>query len=265
MNSCRAAKFLRRAVGFAMLFVVWDGFVRIDAYKLFARTVPDSFFPTVPTILASAWESITEPSYHHALFVTLSRVLIAFLVSSAIGISVGLVASRSRWVEDLLWPVTELCRNLPAAAVVPLAVFAFGLGSSMKIFVAMFGAVFSIYAATVDGIKAIHPLRRLAALAYGWRGWRLMFGVVLPSAATTVLAGQRIALAISFIVIILAEMLVGSDGLGGRLVLHERGFDFPPLYAEVLLLGVLGILLSVLFGVFAKTAVFWQRVQSWGA
>lgn len=267
MNGPAVSKTFRqviyRLLGLLILMVFWDCNARLEAYRFFAPTLPSSFFPTLPEILKSLCGSLGAVEYRTAFLLTMWRTLVGFVLAGLLAISCALLSARSRLVENLLHYPTELLRQLPAVAIIPFAIILFGIYSPMKIAVAMFGCFFPVFVATLEGLRSVNSSLMLTAKTYQWTGARLLFGVMLPSATSHVLGALRIALAISLILMVMSEMLIGGDGLGMRIVEKERTFDFSGLYAETLLLALLGLCLNVGLDVLGRRIYYWRSTMEW--
>jgi ABC-type nitrate/sulfonate/bicarbonate transport system permease component len=166
-------------------------------------------------------------------------------------------------IDNLIYYPAEFFRQLPAVAVIPFAIVIFGIYTPMKIAVAVFGCFFPIFVATREGLKSVEPGLMITARTYQWKGLRLLLGVMLPSAVPHILGVLRITLAISLILVVMSEMLVGGDGLGMRIVEKERTFDFSGLYAETFLLGTIGIVLNLLLGTISRSIYYWRSDTDW--
>jgi len=263
MTASTVQRMMIRTLGVLILVGLWEANAHFGIYRVFAPTLPQTFFPSVITILGTAAQAASTAGYHSALATSVGRTLAAFGIAAALGLLTGLACARYRALDDLVQYPAEFFRQLPAVAVIPFAIMIFGIYSPMKIAVAAFGCFFPILVGTREGLKNVDPGLMLTARAYAWTGPRLLFGVMLPSALPQILAALRIALAIALILVVMAEMLVGGDGLGTRIVERERVFDFPGLYADTLLLGVVGVVLNQILGVISRRLHYWHHEQSW--
>jgi ABC-type nitrate/sulfonate/bicarbonate transport system permease component len=265
VKSDARTRHLHRLLGCVVLVLAWEANARFETYRIVAADLPPTFFPRSSDILLNVVGALRSAQYLEAAALTLERVAGSFFAAALGGVLLALAAARSEIADNILHYPTEFMRQLPAVAVVPFAIMFFGIGTPMKLALGILGALFPIYAGTRDGLRTVDPLLMLTARAYGWKGPQLIFGVMLPAATPGILAAMRIALAIVLILVVMAEMLVGGDGLGARIVVHERTFEFPALYAETLLLGAIGIALSAVFGSVARRVHFWHVDGVWAA
>lgn len=263
MTSQHIRRISIRAAGVVLLILLWEANSHFAFYRVVAPTLPAPFFPSLSGIVAAGMGTLSASGYHAALLLSVGRTIASFGIAGILGILVALVGARSATFDDLIHYPAEFFRQLPAVAIIPFAIMLFGIYSSMKIAVAVFGCFFPVLVATREGLGSVDSGLMLTARTYGWKGPRLLFGVMLPSAVPHIIASLRVALAIALILVIIAEMLVGGDGLGVRIVERERTFDFPGLYAETLLLGIVGVVLNQLLSVANRKLHYWREERTW--
>jgi ABC-type nitrate/sulfonate/bicarbonate transport system permease component len=112
---------------------------------------------------------------------------------------------------------------------------------------------------TVEGVRAVDPVTAEAARSYGIRGVARLRSLVLPSASPQNFAGLRQALSIGIILMVISEMFAASNGLGFTIVQFQRGFAIPDMWTGILLLGMLGVVLSVLFRLVERRVLGWYH------
>lgn len=257
-------RFLIRVLGIILFLGLWEGNARLELYRLLAPTLQSTYFPTFSQVADVGLSVIADQMYLNSLLLTVARTLAAFVIAASIGVVLALLTARSVILDDFTYYPFEFLRQLPAVAIIPIAIILFGIFTTMKVVVAAFGCFFPVFVATREGLKSVNKELMLTARLYGWRGPRLLFGVMLPSAVPHIIASWRIALAIALILIIMCEMYGGGDGLGDRLVVNERSFNYPALYAETFLLGMVGVSLNLGLGLVSRKLYFWQNKATWG-
>ncbi len=254
---------LIRIISVVIIFAIWELNSQAELFKIIFLDLPNSFFPSLKDIFQEFFIEIKYNNYLQDLYTTLWRVFISFGLATILGISVGLLSARYKVLNDINFYTFEFCRQLPAVAIIPFAIIILGIGSEMKIFVSFFGCFFPIYLSTVQSLQNIDETLLRTATKYGWRGNNLLFGVMLPASAPSIVSILRVTLTISLILIITSEMIVGGEGLGSRLVLKERSFNFKGLYAETLSLGIIGLLLNYTFYWLTSKIIFWKPKLDW--
>lgn len=255
--------FIYRTVAVILLLVIWELNSHFRVYHFFSDELPSAFFPSLVTIAKSISFQIFHDEYLHALIISISRVFIAFCIASILGIILGLFSARFKFLDHLNFISFEFFRQLPGVAIIPFAILIFGIGAEMKIFVAFFGCFFPIYITTLHSLQNVDSVLLKTAKSYGWSGKKLLLGVMLPSALPGIISILRVTLSISLILIITSEMIVGGEGLGARIILKERSFDYAGLYAETFLLGLWGLILNTIFLHLTKRLIFWKPKLDW--
>lgn len=253
----------QRTFGVFLVLALWECNARFGLYHLVAPTLPLAYFPSLNEVFSAGLRAVIDQTYVIALVQTVYRILVAFGIAAILGVFFALLAARSAALDNLIYYPIEFFRQLPAVAVIPFAIMLFGIYTSMKVAVAVFGCFFPVFVATREGLKSVEPGLVLTARTYKWTGLRLLFGVMFPSAIPHILASFRITLAISLILVVMSEMLVGGDGLGVRIVEKERAFDFPGLYAETFLLGIVGVILNLALEVVSRRLYYWREDEAW--
>jgi ABC-type nitrate/sulfonate/bicarbonate transport system permease component len=212
------------------LFIgIWEANCHLRLYNLVAPSLQPSAFPSFFEIAQQLFVMASFGSFWEAISTT-TRTLSAFGIAVSLGTFLGLVAGRVRLIDALVSIPVEFFRNLPAVAIMPILMLFLGIGTAMKIALCVFGAVFPVFVAARSGIQNIGEEIHLAARFYGWKGWRLIFLVLLPAALPEIAAASQTALAISLILAVMGEMLIGSDGIGSQIVDAERTFNNLDLY-----------------------------------
>jgi ABC-type nitrate/sulfonate/bicarbonate transport system permease component len=243
--------------------LLWELNSKLGFYKLINPDLSSSFFPSLGSILESLIHQIQEDQYIADFSISLSRVIISFGLATVLGVLTGLISARIKLFNDANFLFFEFLRQLPAVAIIPLSIMFFGFGSELKIFISFFGCFFPIYLTTIQSLQNIDSILLKTAKNYKWSGNKLIFGVMLPSAIPSIIAILRVTLSISLILVITTEMIAGGEGLGARLVMKERSFDFPGLYADTFALGIVGLLLNYSFQWISLKILFWKSKSDW--
>jgi ABC-type nitrate/sulfonate/bicarbonate transport system permease component len=97
------------------------------------------------------------------------------------------------------------------------------------------------------------------ARSYGVRGFARIRRIVLPAAMPQIAAGMRISLALAVIIMVVAEYFSSTDGVGYVLLISKNTFEMGPMWAAIVLIGVIGYLLSLLFSLGERWLLAWHR------
>ncbi|MGE0253411.1 MAG: ABC transporter permease [Alphaproteobacteria bacterium] len=206
----------------AIFFLLWQG---LSTFVFNPYMIPP------PTAVAAAFVPMAETGeiFSHVV-ISLVRVVIGFVLGSALAIVFGVVMGRMRVVYELLDPIIEFLRYLSPTAMIPIAVIWFGIGENSKYFLIFWGTFFFVLINTIAGVMRTPVARQRAAQCLGASEFQIFIFVVIPSAVPYIVTGMRVAMASSFMSIIPAEMLAADSGLGyllqtaGMLVQTDRIF-----------------------------------------
>ena len=179
---------------------------------------------------------------------SLRRVLIGFGTAALLGIPLGLFLGWHPAANQTLNPVLQILRPISPLAWIPVAILLLGVGDHAAMFLISLGAFFPIVVASIDGVAGVPLVYRRAGRNFGLSDTQLLRQVVFPSALPKILVGLRLSLGIAWLVVVAAEMVAVDSGLG-YLVIDSRnsGKRYDLVVAAMLLIGVLGLLLDLLF------------------
>ncbi|MFI0404750.1 ABC transporter permease [Actinomadura sp. 3N508] len=217
------------------------------------------YFPPLRTILDSFGETWFSGRIADDVLPSVVRLLAGYAGAVAVGVSVGVLLGSSRRVRLLAEPVLEFLRAIPPPVLIPVLMLFAGIGDTMKITVIVVGSTWPVLLNTAEGVRAIDEVLADTARSYGLTGAARLRRLVLPAAAPQIVTGMRQALSISIILMVISEMFASSSGLGYTIVQFQREFAVPEMWSGILLLGLLGFLLSLLFGRFEARALRWHR------
>ena len=158
----------------------------------------------------------------------------------------------------LLEPTLELLRPIPKPALLPPLILLLGLGAPMKIAIVFLGVVFPVLINTVQGARTVEPVLVDVARTFRHRAFGTVFRVILPASLPMILSGMRVSLGLGFILVVLAEMLTGSQGLGAQLVDAQRAVRVQDMYAWTVVLAALGLVLALSFDALERRLIFWS-------
>jgi len=199
--------FARRSIGPIMLIAFW-------AMATGTGLVDPSVLPSPRTVGSTVVILWTEQGLAGQIGISLGRALVGGLIGIVVGLSLGLVAGLLRLGEELLDASLQMLRTIPFLALVPLFIVWFGVGELPKLLLIALAVTFPMYLNTYSGVRNADPKVIEAMRSFGLRGPRLIFEVVLPLALPSILTGLRFSLGISVLVLIAAEQINASAGLG---------------------------------------------------
>jgi ABC-type nitrate/sulfonate/bicarbonate transport system permease component len=245
-------RWLWMAIGPLALFAIWY-VVHV------AGLVTPKLLPSPVRTLQSIWTNTLAGGMGPDFLRTLSRTLQAFGIAAAFGVPIGIVIGASERVYRSIEFLIDFFRSTPATAMFPLFMIIFGLGDFSKIAVAAFAAWLVVLFNVAYGVMNARQTRILAARVMGASRLRIFKDVMFYECLPQTFVGLRTAVSIALVVIIVAEMFIGSDdGLGKRIIDSQITFDLPQLYGTILVSGILGYGLNLIFLGLEKRLVHWS-------
>ncbi len=217
------------------------------------------FLPTPEATLASLQEGLSTGELAAFTAATTWRMVLGWLLASAVGVALGVAIGLSATVRAWLQPTLEFVRPLPASALLPLAIAIFGLSPAMVLSVVAFGAMWPVLLGTIHGLTSVEPRLQEVARCLGLSRAAYVWKIGLPNALPDILAGMRLALTVALIVSVVGEMIASQAGLGQAILLAARAFRASELFAGIVLLGLIGLLSNALLALAERQWLKWQQ------
>ena len=193
--------------------------------------------------------------------VSLTRLLASVAIASLIAIPLGLAMGTSRLFEDLLeWPV-ELLRPIAGIAWIPLALFMFGIGNGLPIFIMVYTAFFPLLLGTASGVRNVDRRLIAAARTMGIPRGTLMRHVIVPAALPSIMTSARLAVAASWTAVVAAELVGAPSGLGYAIEYYRSMLDTPSVMAFIIVIGVLGFLCDTALRSLSAALMPWAQSE----
>jgi sulfonate transport system permease protein len=233
------------------LILTWDLAVRYDA-------VPSTLIAAPSDVAARLVDLLVSGKLEHQIAVSLGRLVQGFLYGSMLGVAVGIAVGSFRLASRLIEPSLLTMLPIPAVAWVPLLIVLFGIGETSKVLLIGLGSFCTLYLHTAHGIRSAD--RKLVEVAHvlGKSKSVLIRRVLFPSALPEIFAAARIAMALSWALLIVAEVIASSNGLGW-FIWDARNFNRPSdMIVGMITIGVLGKLSDALLGRVARFATRWR-------
>jgi len=193
-----------------------------------------------------------------ALAASLYRLVAGFAIAAIAGVALGAAMARSRLCEAILDPLVELLRPISPLAIFPLAILWFGIGDASKIFIIALAASFPVILNTYAGVRGIEPSLFRAAQSMGATRWEIAVSIVLPGSLPQIFTGLRLAWGISLIVIIAAEMVGASSGIGYLVLEAQQTFRSERVFAGIIVIGLFGFVTDLGFRRLRRWLLPWQ-------
>lgn len=213
------------------------------------------FLPAPGKVLARLSELWASGNLQADLAISLYRITLAFLISTALALPVGVIMGCYRGWEALIEPVVDFIRYMPVVAFVPLTILWTGTGDVQKFLIIIIGTFFQQVLMIMDNVKAVPRdfinLGRTLQLSEV----QILLRIVVPSSLPAIWDTIRITLGWAWTWLVLAELVAASSGLGYRITTAQRFFQTDLIFGYLLILGLLGLVTDQLMK-FASRRVF---------
>ena len=240
------------AVGPIALFIVWDIVVRAGLIKAILLPPPLATLQTMVVGLAGG------PLLADFL-VTVWRTVEAFVIAAAVGMPLGILLGSNEKAYRSVEFLIDFFRSTPSSALIPLFLLIFGVSDINKVAIAAFGAFLIVVFNSAYGVMNARKMRVMAARVMGASRWQIFKDVLIWESLQPSFVGLRSAVSMALVIVIVAEMFIGSDtGLGHRIIDAQQVLNVKSMYAAILAAGALGYLLNLLFLVLEKRLIHWS-------
>ncbi len=241
----------RGAVSVITFFVLWHLAVVLELAGFAELPTP------VATLRTFFADYFTNADYWSSWVVSFQRVFYGFVIAQILGIPLGLLFGTSSRFRDLFFPVFELLRPIPPLAWVPISILFWPTNESSIVFITFIGAFFVIVINVFDGVGRIKNEHIWLARSLGASRLSIFRRIMLPSVIPSIAVGMTLGIAITWNVVIAAEMIASDSGLG-RMTWEGYVSSTP----EVVLIGMISIGLA---GYLSSIVVDWveRRMMPW--
>lgn len=247
---------MRRRLGGAAL-ELWLPVALVAGWWLLSADSQSLFFPPLREILDQVRSEFLSAEAKVNLLPSLGHLFAGFALASLAGVLLGVLLGVNRWIRAAVEPLVHFLRALPAPALLPFAIIAFGIGATMKIWIIAFTAFFPVLLNTMDGVRGRDPMTREVARAYRIPAGLRFTSIVLPGALPQIFAGLRVGLQTSLLLMVVSELVASTGGIGFVILQSQQQFATPTMWAGIVVLGVLGYLLNWLFGLAERRVLHW--------
>jgi ABC-type nitrate/sulfonate/bicarbonate transport system permease component len=241
-----------RVFSIVALLVAWEILARSGTFTHFQLP---AFSDVIERIWSDAWTG--DLWINTAL--TLYRALTAFAICAVFGVIIGMAMSRSVIANWFFDPIISVGFPMPKIAFLPVVILWLGVYDVSKITIIVIDAIFPVIAATVIAIQGVERQLIWSARNMGANSRELLTQIVLPAASPQIMTGLQVALPLSLIVAVVAEMLMGGYGLGGAMMTASRFANSTGVFAGIVEIAVVGYLLVKAMALVRRRLLVWHQ------
>ena len=232
----------------------------LGAWQAYTVHLDSAKFPRLSTILVEFRQMWLFSQFNEHVVPSLERIALGFGIAVVIGVALGIPIGLSRWARLWTMPHIEYWRAMPPPALLPISIIlVHSIGNRQKIAFIAFFCIFPILLNTIDGVRGIDPTLMESARSYNIPKREAIRRIVLPAASPQIAAGMRTSVSLAVIMMVLSEYFSSTSGVGYVLLISKNTFEFTPMWAAIVLIGVLGYLLNVVFLLAERRLLAWHR------
>ncbi len=219
------------------------------------------YFPPLSDILANFPDVWFHGRITQDVLPSVLRLLVGYLLATTVALTVGVAVGSSRGLRAALEPVLELMRAVPPPVLAPVLMLFMRAGTTLQVLIIAVGCLWPILLNTVEGVRSVDEVQVDTAHVFGLSRRQRLFQLILPAASPQILTGCRQALPVAIILMVISELFASSNGLGFTVVTFQRQFQLLNMWTGIILLGLLGVALSLLFRLIEARLLAWYTGQ----
>jgi ABC-type nitrate/sulfonate/bicarbonate transport system permease component len=235
----------------------------LAAWQICASTgIVDPNFSSSPVgAIRALFDSITSGTVWAPLGSTLSVVALGMAISIVVGIPVGLLIGRNKYLYGLTDPVISIMYSVPYVVFLPMLIFWFGIGVEARLVIVVWSAMFPLLINVIAGTRNLDPAHTQVSQVYCASRFYTLRAVAFPATLPYILAGIRQAVGGALIGAIVAELFMGSSGLGYQVQLQTSNFEMDDAMASIAVIAVVAIVLTRGVGYLERRFTFWSATD----
>ncbi|MED4599203.1 ABC transporter permease [Paenibacillus validus] len=206
-NKSLSASIIRGLSLPVLVIIIWQ----LAAYF---EVVSSTILPSPIQIAKAFWELIVSGELISHLNVSLYRAFLGFLLGGSLGLLSGILAGLFRKFEETIDPSVQMLRTIPHLAITPLFILWFGIGETSKVLLIALGAYFPLYINTFTGIRGVDSKLFEVTKVLEFSKWKLVSKLIVPAALPNILLGLRLSIGVSWLGLVVAELMGSSEGVG---------------------------------------------------
>ncbi len=255
-HSTHATRAVRKislgALGVVVFLGVWQLIPATGA-------INPEFFPYATDTLARIATEATDLEFWRNVGRTLTGWFVGLAVASILALALGTLIGLVPFLRRATHTTIEFLRPIPSVALIPLALLAYGINLQAALVIIIFASFWQVFVQVLYGVADIDSVARDTATSFGLTRAGQLRNLVLPTALPYVMTGLRLAASVALILAVTAEMTIGNPGLGQTLMLSYNNGDKVGMFAIVIVTGILGLIVNIIFGAIERKALFWHQ------
>jgi NitT/TauT family transport system permease protein len=253
-------------------YSTWSGQAALTLLVLFAVLAGWSLYVRVmalsPLVLPTpyaVWDSMVENTVSGLLpmhlWVTLSEILLGFVLGSVVGVALGTITAQSPLMRAILNPYILASQAMPKLALAPIMVIWLGFGIAPKVVITALICFFPLLENTIIGLTSANPHQLELFRALTASRWQTFFKLRIPNALPVIFAGLRVAITLAVVGAVVGEYVGANRGLGALVIATQGNFDTPLMFAVFVYLTIVGIVLYKIMELMESLFFSWRHIK----
>jgi NitT/TauT family transport system permease protein len=217
------------------------------------------FFPAPSTVAQEFARLVGSGQLLETTMISMGRLSAGFVIGAVPGVIIGIIMGLNRWVRTIAEPLIAATYPIPKTAIFPLLLIIFGLGESSKIAVVAIGVFFPVVVNTAAGVMGIHQIHHDVGKNFKASRLQVFRTIAIPGATPLIIAGMKLGVGMALMLIVVAEMLGGTSGLGFMIWNSWSTFRVETMYVALILISVLGVAMTFLLTEIERLLTPWNR------
>jgi NitT/TauT family transport system permease protein len=217
--------------------------------------------PSPSKVLASAETAANSKQFATNVSVSCRRILMGFSLAALLAVPLGLLMGRYRLLRDLVFPITEVIRPVPAIAWVPMSIMLWPTNEESIVFITFLGSFFPILLNTLAGMASVDPVLVRAAQSLGAKNTTIFREVYFPASLPHIFTGLAVGMGVAWVSLIAAEMISGQFGIGYYTWEAYSLVQYADIALGMITIGILGLISSASVRLAGHLAMPWKRAQ----
>ena len=251
----RAVDIRIKIITLLVLLILWESLSRLGLVSMLALPRPSHLASTIALLATTGFPKDITVWLH--IRATMWRILQGYLLAAVVAIPSGLIIGRLYLLERAVNPIVTFARSVATISLLPLAIAWFGVGELSRVLLIMYGAFWAILTNTIQGVKSVDRTLIDVGRMFGASKSGMFFQVILPATLPRIFAGMKIALGISFMVIIGVEMIGTVEGLGALIQQARYYYKSDIAISGTFFIGIFGLLISVVLDWLERRMLPW--------
>ena len=239
-NVTNVYKLLNSLKPYLVLLLAWEIIVQL-------QVVDPNSLPSAMSVGQVLFELISNGEAFGPTFVSIYRMILAFLLAASVGIPIGLLMGRYRPVRWFVDPIVSVAFPTPKIVLLPMFLIWFGFGSTPVILIATLGAVFPIIITTSQGAKSTNKELIWTARSVNMSQGKILYKVVFPSSLPQIFNGLQIGLFLAIVVTVVSEMVSSGAGLGQQIIYSIDYYRISEAFAYLVIIMIIGVVSNGIF------------------